>query len=174
MSDSGGRQVPDRRALEWLRFVGWVLLGYALAVTVAVVVVIATIAVPATLPDGGRFGSIHSVMRDLFAFLFAGMLYTAITAWPGYLLTLTWGFKRDRRSVRYFALCGLPTTLLATLLFGYFSGATWMAALALPRAVPGIYLGGFLGAMAYGHLIGRWLEWPANARDTSTAQPDSD
>ena len=33
---------------------------------------------------------------------------------------------------------------------------------------------GFFGAMAFGYLIGRWLEWPGKARDTSAARSGSD
>jgi energy-converting hydrogenase Eha subunit A len=128
----------------------FMLLGYALAVLVSVIVTVFVMGLPTILPDNGKWGSFYSFWRDFPNLFFGGLTITAIYALPGWLLTVvTAEFRKEQRKY-WFAAAGVVTALLAHFLAGI--GALHMG---MPIKSLSTFIGGFCGGLAYWAVAGR-------------------
>ena len=120
--------------------------GYAIAVFFASLATVFFALVPTVFPDQGRWGSIYRELENFVAMIYVGLLYTAMTAWPGYLGTLYTAHRLNRHGIRLYVIGGMVTALLAHAIF----------ALLAKSSVFGPYvifvfsvLGGAVGACAF-------------------------
>ncbi len=121
-------------------------LGYFIAVLVSVFVTLTIFLAPTVLPDQGRFGSFFSALNDGIGLFLVGMVYTFITALPGYAITLTLAAKNHWHGWKYYCLGGALTALLAHFILGTFlRGANLELYLIFACSIPG----GVAGAFAY-------------------------
>ncbi|WP_428522206.1 hypothetical protein [Roseibium sp.] len=120
------------------------VIGYGLAVLVASVVCVVFLFAGDVL--AGR-GDLVASTGQLLGIMLYGTFITAVTAWPGYWLTLFASKKLDYNSLPFFMFCGLATTysavFIAALTF-WGRGAFWL------MLEPGLYAGGAAGGLAYG------------------------
>ena len=120
--------------------------GYVFAVLSAVLVTEFLIFAPTIFPDGGKFGSFYSTLNQTTNALFSGVLFTAITALPGYAVTLIVAKKLEKHSPYFYCFCGMLTALSAHGILWSFIGQFFPEAIQIILcSVPG----GAAGAYAY-------------------------
>ncbi|MDJ0612056.1 MAG: hypothetical protein QNJ29_00160 [Rhizobiaceae bacterium] len=120
------------------------VVGYCIAVVVAVFVTEFFIFAPTIFPDGGRFGSFHNTLEGALVVFWAGILYTLATALPGFLMTVFYAAKSNRHTVGYYCICGVVTAILAHFLLalflgGHFVQGIWIPVCSLPGGASGAY-----------------------------------
>ena len=150
--ESGLERADAQRLTESpLLFGLYVLIGYVAAVLVA-----AAIAVVMLTGFDGFFYNSGSFNLDEFVPIYmVACVYTGLSAWPGYGVTVWLALKRIWRfNIGWFALAGGLTSIQAALAF-----ETWLST---PGALLGdsamtisIICGGVVGGAAYGVLHGR-------------------
>jgi len=131
------------------------VLGYVIAVVVAVLVTETLIFAPSALPDDGRWGSVHAHLNDIGTYLFGGLFVTAFYALPGFVIAMVLAALGAWRGWLAFAVAGALNGAFALMLFITVSEGG-LAALPLPFLLCCI-AGGFAGGTAYWFTIGRFL-----------------
>ncbi|MEL6202108.1 MAG: hypothetical protein AAFR39_07075 [Pseudomonadota bacterium] len=131
-------------------FIGYILVGYVLAVLVAALttVFILLLAVVATSNGPGPAGN------ELLMIAITAIFLTGAFAWPGFTLTLVGACYFEQRSTTYFCICGVLTAGLALALF---SGLTGMPNMWY------VFFGGAAGGFAYARFHQRFINWPAQS-----------
>lgn len=127
------------------RFLGFcaTALCYGVAVSVATTVTLFLVAVPAVLPDDGRWRSVYDILRywpDNFAF---GWMITAFTAFPGFLYVLYLSRKHAWTKAMNFVVAGALNVVPSLVIFHVFLGAVkFMSPVMLLSCFPGGLAGG--------------------------------
>jgi hypothetical protein len=132
------------------------LLGYALAVLVAVTIAALIMGLPTAVPGKVNWGSLLSFLRDFPNLLFLGGLTIAAPyALPGWLISVIAAEFRKEQRMYWFAAAGVLTALLALFLAGMGRGM-----LSMPAMFIGSLIGGFFGGLVYwavtGQRSGHW------------------
>lgn len=130
--------------------------GYLLAVAASSFVYILTMQIFGVMSDVMRNG-FHFTLGDLdvfmintfLALLFIGSLYTAITAIPGFVLTLIAAHYLKTSRLVFFSLCGVLTAILAAFVLGYVLDDRSMMNDVFSEG-PALYFGGASGGSVYG------------------------
>lgn len=129
--------------------------GYVLAVIVSVLVATFLMILPTVLPDDGAWGSFYRSIQDAPAIVAFGLYFTAIFAFPGFVVTLVLAILlRWRHWLPFTLLGGLDAVLSLYLAGGFGEG--------LVTGAPGTLLlccvpGGLVGGFAYWRTSGRFL-----------------
>ncbi len=129
----------------------YALIGYAAAVVASVLMVIIAMTLPTIFPDEGRWGSFYAHIRDAGTMLVGGLTITAMTAWPGFLVTLFLNLTDRVRMTKFgFAIAGGLTSIQAMLLYSSpHIGSMIEMFLQLDVLIP-VLIGGLFGGYVYG------------------------
>lgn len=119
-------------------------LGYIIAVLIAVFVTELFMFAPTVFPDGGEFGSFFNTLESALTVFWAGILYTFVTAFPGFILTIVFAKWKNEHSILFYCVCGILTTLLAHCLLALFIGGqfvqgVWIIVCSIPGGAAGAY-----------------------------------
>lgn len=135
--------------------VGFMAVGYVIAVLVAVFVTEVVMFAPSVLPDDGRWGSIYANLNDLSLYVFGGLFVTAIYAFPGFVIAMVLAALKAWHGWYAFATAGTLNGVLALMLFTSFSSGG-LNDFPLPFLLC-CMAGGAAGGSAYWFTIGRFL-----------------
>ena len=145
----------------------WALLGYAVAVLVAAFV---CTLVEALTCDFRGLDVQPGLAYYAGGFVFASFLIV-ITAWPGFIVTLAVAVWQGYRSVVYFLVCGLATTILAPFVLAAFTADS--GAFDVLVNDPGYLFGGAAGGLAYGLFARRFGIFAPKMPSIEAAEPVS-
>lgn len=134
-----------------------IVIGYILAIVVAVIVTLAAYFAPSALPDAGAWGSIHAYLRDWQTIFLVGLMLTFPAALTGFLIAVFFSIVQCWRSRLPFMLAGGVNALMSWLLLGIY--------LAMPFKT--IQLGLIVASMV-GGLAGGFAYWTATGRITAS------
>ena len=126
-------------------------LGYALAVLVATTVVVAIMGAPTIFPDQGAWGSFYRFWRDFPMMFLFGLMMTSLYGLPGWLMSVIFAERRNRRGKLFFAITGLCTALLALII----AGGVGRGPLSQPLLSTACLIGGIFGGLAYWAVAGK-------------------
>ncbi|MBX3579256.1 MAG: hypothetical protein KF723_18805 [Rhizobiaceae bacterium] len=133
-------------------------LGYAMAVIAATAVTVALVA-GATLLSGAETRTVREFLDDWATLAFIGLIVTAVSALPGFLVAL-WVAARHRWTRwSQFAFAGAGDAVAAVVLTSLFFWDAIMTVWILLACIAG----GLAGGAAYWLAAGRFLStrWPA-------------
>lgn len=140
-----------QKSRGWQMLVLKIIAGYLVAVPVATVATILCMLIGTVVSDGATGWTVAGIMDDLLELLMVGLVYTAGTAWPSYLITMLLAL---RSAIRFgpiqFALAGFLTSIQAIILLELFVGAGFGDMLFELEIVVPIFFGGAGAGYAYG------------------------
>ena len=129
----------------------FMVLGYALAISVASTITVLVIFIPTVIPDNGAWGSAYKTLQDIVPLLLFGAFYTAMFALPGWLISVITAEYRNEQRKYWFGIAGYLTAILAQLIAYAFIGGMFAA----PMTLIGSLIGGFCGGLAYWAISGK-------------------
>jgi hypothetical protein len=129
----------------------FMILGYALAVSLASAITVFIKFAPTVLPDNGAWGSAYKALETLPVFLLFGALYTTGFALPGWLISIVIAERRMEQRKYWFGLAGIATATLAHLIALLWVGKIF----AEPLTIIGSIIGGFAGGLVYWAIAGK-------------------
>ncbi len=145
---------------RFLQHIGFMILGYALAVCGASTITVFVMFVPTVLPDNGAWGSAYKALETLPMFLMFGAFYTSMLALPGWLISVSIAERQNEQRKYWFGIAGVATTVLAHGIALYFVGKIF----AEPLTIFGSLIGGFFGGLIYWVIAGKKSgNWKVNA-----------
>lgn len=137
----------------------FMILGYALAVSIASAITVFIKFAPTVLPDNGAWGSAYKALETLPVFLMFGALYTAMFALPGWLISVVIAERQSERRKYWFGLAGFVTAILAHVIALLWVGKIF----AEPLTIIGSIIGGFAGGLVYWAIAGKNSgQWGSN------------
>lgn len=141
----------DKHGLShWAGVVLRVVVGYGFAVIIATIVTIFGISLAESLPNSGIGATVSSFFQGMGDLFPVGAYLTAITAWPGYVLTIILALRRSNSFKPWqFALAGFLTSVQAIIAFGLLDGGAIELLFELPISIP-IFIGGAVAGFVYG------------------------
>ncbi len=116
----GERQLVD--PVLALRRAVVVSLGYGVAVLTASAATVIHLAVPSVLPDDGAWGSIHAFLRDWPSMFLGGVMITAPSALPGFLVAVAIAAFSGWRDRLFFTFAGGLNAFAALGFSGFLGG----------------------------------------------------
>ncbi|MGI9350506.1 MAG: hypothetical protein ACR2O3_02985 [Rhizobiaceae bacterium] len=122
------------------------VVGYLIAVPVAVLVAATLSLLPTVFPDDGKWGSFYKELEILHFVVLMGLIYTAMTALPGYAITLVAAHHKCWHGVWFYVAAGFLTAVLAHLLLALFFGGFMLFGMKIFYAS---FPGGAAGAYCY-------------------------
>jgi hypothetical protein len=128
----------------------FIVLGYALAIFVALLAFCIVIGLGSTMPDQREWGSLNLDVKDLPIMFAVGFFITAIYGLPGWLASVVFAEIRSERRALPFAIGGVFTAILAVFLARM--GLLVFSDTILQRS---ILFGGFCGGLAYWVAVGK-------------------
>ena len=134
------------RSLSFRQSAVLYFVGYVIAVLVAVLVAAALSLVPTVFPDDGKWGSFYRELEMLHFVVLMGLMYTAMTALPGYVITLVLAHRNCWHGVGFYVAAGVLTALLAHFLLALFFGGFFLFGMNIFYAS---FPGGAAGAYSY-------------------------
>ncbi len=136
------------------------IIGYLFAVIVAVAVTVSLFLGPTIFPDNGKWGSIYHQLDSLFAVYTVGVVYTGISAFPGYVFSLLLAHRMGFHSWQFYMLAGIATAILAHGLFFvllgnlFFGGNNFMVFF---TSLPGGAAGGYAYFLWRRKMLSVWV-----------------
>lgn len=135
--------------------IGFMAVGYVIAVLVAVFVAEVVMLAPSALPDDGSWGSIYGNLNDIGLYVFGGLFVTTIYAFPGFAIVMVLAARKAWHGYYAFGLAGTLNAVFALMLFTSYSNGS-LAGFPIPFLLC-CMAGGAAGGLAYWFTIGRFL-----------------